>query len=55
MGTACTQSYAKISLARFEEKHIYLFIKDKVELYLSYVNGTFFYLEWYGRKTEKFR
>ena len=30
MGTACAQSYTKISLVRFEEKHTYSFIKNKV-------------------------
>ena len=33
MGTACTQSYANIFMARFEQKHIYSFIKGKVDLY----------------------
>ena len=51
MGTACAQSYTKISLATFEEKHTYSFIKDKVELHLRYADGIFFNSEGYGRKT----
>ena len=45
MGTACIPSYANIFMARFEEKHIYPFIKDKVELheiYLRYIYNMFF-------------
>ena len=30
MGTACAQRYANFFMVRFEEKHIYPFIKDKV-------------------------
>ena len=51
MGTACAKSYTKISLARFEEKHTYSFIKDKAELHLRYADGIFFNSEGYGRKT----
>ena len=54
MGTASTPSYAKISLERFEKKHIYSFIKDKVELYLRYADGISFHWEGHVRKTEKF-
>ena len=53
-GTAYTPSYSKISLARFREKHIYSFIKDKVELYLRYADGIFFHSEGYHRKTKIF-
>ena len=38
MGTACAPSYADI----FAQKHIYLFIKDKVDLYLRYIDNIFF-------------
>ena len=38
MGTACAPSYANI----FAQKHIYLFIKDKVDLYLRYIDNIFF-------------
>ena len=53
MGTACAPRYTKSFLARFGKKHIYSFIKDKVELYLRYAEGIFFYLEEYGKKTKK--
>ena len=42
MGTACATSYANIFMARFEQKHIYPFIKGKVNLYLRYIDDTFF-------------
>ena len=41
MGTACVPSYVKILMARFEQKHIYRFIKGKVDLYLRYIDGIF--------------
>ena len=41
MGTACAPSYANIFMARFEQKHIYPFIKSKGDLYLRYNDGIF--------------
>ena len=41
MGTAWDPSYEKILMARFEPKHIYGFIKGKVDLYLRYIDDTF--------------
>ena len=50
MGTACTPSHANIFTARFEQKHIYSFIKDIVELYLKYTDTIFFI--WKGSEEE---
>ena len=38
MGTACIPSYANIFMARFEQKHIYPFVKGKVGLNLIYID-----------------
>ena len=37
-----TPGNANKFMARFEEKHIYSYIKDKVELYLRYTDDIFF-------------
>ena len=50
MGAACALSYANIFMARFEENVIYLFIKDKVELILRYIDDIFFI--WKGMEEE---
>ena len=43
METACTPRYANIFMARLTtEKHIYPFVKIKVELYLRYIDDIFF-------------
>ena len=42
MGTACTPSYANIFMARFEQKHVYLFVKGKIDLYLIYIDDISF-------------
>ena len=42
MGMACTASYANIFMKRFEQKNIYSFTKDKVDLYLRYIDDIFF-------------
>ena len=41
-GTTCAPRYANISMARSEQKHIYPFIKGKVDLYLRYFDDIFF-------------
>ena len=41
-GTTCTPSHTNIFMARFEQKHIYPFIKGKVDLYLTYNDDIFF-------------
>ena len=53
MGTALAPSYANIFMTRFEEKHIYTFIKNKVELvelYLRYIDDIVFV--WKGSEKE---
>ena len=35
MGNVCTPSYANFFIAQFEEKHVYLYIKDMSLLYLD--------------------
>ena len=42
MGATCAPSYANIFMARFEQKHSYPLIKDKVDLCLRYIDDTFF-------------
>ena len=42
MGTVYAPIYANIFMARFEQKHIYPFIKGKVDFYLRHIDGTFF-------------
>ena len=37
MGNVCTPSYANFFIAQFEEKHVYLYIKDMSLLYLRYI------------------
>ena len=54
MGTACAPSYANIFMARFEQKHIYPFIKGKVDFYLRYIDDVFFIWKRYRRRTEFF-
>ena len=41
MGATCTPIYTIIFMARFEEKLVYSFIKDKVELYLRCIDDIF--------------
>ena len=53
VGTARAPSYASIFMTRFEEKHIYTFIKNKVELvelYLRYIDDIVFV--WKGSEKE---
>ena len=38
MGTICAPSYANLFMGVFEEIHIYPFIKDKISLYLRYID-----------------
>ena len=40
--TACNPTYANIFMATFEQKHIYPFIKSKVDLYLRCIDDIFF-------------
>ena len=54
MGVAYTPSYANIFMAKFEQTHIYPFIKNKVNLYLRCTDNIVFYLEGYRRRTGKF-
>ena len=42
MGTKCALTYANISMGIFEETHIYPLIKQKVKLYLRYIDDIFF-------------
>ena len=42
MGTACSLGYENIFMARFDQKHIYPFIKAKVDLNLRYIDDIFF-------------
>ena len=42
MGTVCAPIYANIFMARFEQKHIYPFIKGKVDFYFRHIDGIFF-------------
>ena len=41
MGTICTFSYANIFMSEFEEKHIYLLMKNKSAIYLRYIDNIF--------------
>ena len=41
MGTICAPSYPNIFMSEFEEKHIYLQIKNKSVIYLRYIGDTF--------------
>ena len=52
MGTICTPSYANITIANFEAKHIYPYIKEMSLLYLSlrYIDDKF--MIWKGKKAE---
>ena len=51
IGTAGTSSYASILMGRFEKKLIiYSFIKDKVELFLRYIDDISFI--WKGAEKE---
>ena len=43
MGTKCAPTYANIFMGIFEERHIYLLIKQKVQLYLRYIHNIFSY------------
>ena len=50
MGTKCVPTYAKISMGIFEETRIYQIIKQKVQLYLRYIDDIFF--TWTGSENE---
>ena len=50
MGTKYTPTYANIFMGIFEETHIYLLIKQKVQLYLRYIDDIFFI--WTGSENE---
>ena len=54
MGTACAPSYANMFVARFEEKHIYLLTKGRVEPYLRYIDNIFFISKGTEKKMENF-
>ena len=41
MGTICAPSYVNIFISEFEEKHIYLLIKNKSVIYLRYIDDIF--------------
>ena len=40
-GIVCVSSYANLFLAQFEEKYIYIYIKDMPVLYLRYSDDIF--------------
>ena len=50
MGTKCAPTYANIFMGIFEETHIDPLIKQKVQLYLRYIDDTFFI--WTGSENE---
>ena len=50
MGNVCTPSYANFFIAQFEEKHVYLYIKDMSLLYLRYIDDIF--VIWKGTKEQ---
>ena len=50
MGTKCAPTYASLFMGRFEETHILPWIKDKILLYVRYIDGIFFI--WKGSKQE---
>ena len=50
MGIPCAPSYTNIFIARFEQKHIYPFIKGKIDFYLRYIDDVFFI--WKSTKKE---
>ena len=41
MGTICAPAYANIFMTEFEQKYVYLLIKDKSILFLRYIDDTF--------------
>ena len=41
VGTICATAYANIFMAEFEEKYIYPLIKDKLILFLRYIDNIF--------------
>ena len=54
MGTPCAPSYANIFMERFEQKHIYPFIKGKVDLHLRYIDDIFFIWKVMEKKLKNF-
>ena len=38
MGIICAPAYANIFMAEFDQKYIYLLIKDKLILFLRYID-----------------
>ena len=50
MGTKCAPTYANIFMGIFEETHIYPLIKQRVQLYLRYIDDIFF--TWKGPENE---
>ena len=48
MGTVCAPSYASQSMAQYEKRHIYPYIKDIALLYLKYTDDKF--IIWKGTK-----
>ena len=50
MGTTCTHSYVSILMSEFEEKYIYLLIKNKFVIYLCYIEDIF--MVWIKSKSE---
>ena len=44
MGTICAPVYTNVSMAEFEQKYIYLLIKDKSILFLRYIDDIFMVL-----------
>ena len=49
MGTICAPAYANIFMAEFDQKYIYLLIKDKLILFLRNIDDI--YMAW--AKSEK--
>ena len=50
METKCTPTYENIFMGIFEETHIYPLIKEKMQLYLKYMDDIFFI--WTGSENE---
>ena len=50
MGKKCAPTYANIFMGIFEETHVYPLIKQKVKLYLRYIDDIFFI--WTGSEND---
>ena len=53
MGTKCAQTCTNIFMGIFEETHIYPLIKQKVQLYLRYIDDIFFI--WTGSENNLYK